>query len=108
MTDARILIIGTGIEGTMAAYRLSQLFGPEGIFAVDKNENFPGENQSSRSSGVIHAGIYYRQKIKNRNVSPFKAASCVAGNKWWLEDFGPQYPDVPLLIASLFNLGTFI
>lgn len=90
MTDAFITIIGTGIEGTMAAYQLSQRFGSDCIFAIDKNKNFPGENQSSRSSGVLHASLYY-----DPVVSPVKAYSCLHGNEWWYE-FGDQYSDVPL------------
>src|SRR4030042_2928126 len=35
-----------------------------------------GDNQSSRTSGVIHAGIYY-----DRTKEPLKAALCVEANR---------------------------
>ncbi len=70
-----ITIIGGGVVGCAIAYELSQHTDQQ-ILLVDRNPNFPGENQSSRNSGVIHAGIYYR-----RENAPLKAQLCVAGNR---------------------------
>jgi len=85
MTDAEITIIGGGIVGTAIAYELRD---NDRVFLLDKNKYFPSDNQSSRSSGVIHAGIYYDQK-----QSPLKAELCVKGNEL-LYEFCQRY-DLP-------------
>ncbi len=73
MADMYLTIIGRGIIGEAIAFETSKFLTGGNICIIDKNENFPGENQSSRNSGVIHAGIYYDQ--------PLKARLCVEGNK---------------------------
>ena len=70
----KITIIGAGVVGCAIAWRLSKKF--EDIVIVEKNPRIPGENQSSRNSGVVHAGIYYPQE-----QSPLKARVCVHGNR---------------------------
>ncbi|MBS3168776.1 FAD-dependent oxidoreductase [Candidatus Woesearchaeota archaeon] len=76
MPDCYITIIGGGIIGNAVAYELSQIVGNQVICVLDKNPNFPGENQTARSSEVVHAGIYY-----DKAHSPLKARLCVEGNK---------------------------
>lgn len=66
-----ITIIGGGVIGCAVAYELSKSI-KEDIFLIEKNSKIRGENQSSRNSGVIHAGIYYEE--------PLKASTCVLGN----------------------------
>ncbi len=69
-----ITIVGGGAVGCAIAYELSK-DGRE-VVLFDRNPKIPGENQSSRNSGVIHAGIYYR-----KDAEPLKARLCVEGNK---------------------------
>jgi len=75
MTDCFITIVGGGIVGNAIAYELKGQFSEEIICLLERNTLFPGENQTSRNSGVVHAGIYY-----DKQVSPFKARFCVEGN----------------------------
>ncbi len=76
MTEqADITIIGGGVIGNAIAYELSKQTDKD-IFLIERNSNFQGENQSSRNSGVIHAGIYYPKK-----KGPLKAKFCVEGNQ---------------------------
>jgi L-2-hydroxyglutarate oxidase LhgO len=75
MTDSYVTIIGGGVVGNAIAYELSKTIDDE-IVHLEKNKHFPGENQTSRNSGVIHAGIYY-----DKQQSPLKAKLCVEGNE---------------------------
>ena len=92
MTLISTAIFGAGAVGYAIAYELSRhkklAQSTEEIVLFERNAKVAGENQSSRTSGVIHAGIYYSKK-----VSPKKARHCVAGNKM-LYEFCPEY-DVP-------------
>lgn len=54
--DVNIAIIGAGVVGLAIAYQLSKKH--DNIFVVEKNNIF-GEETSSRSSEVVHSGIYY-------------------------------------------------
>jgi len=74
-----ITIIGGGAVGCAIAYELSRRVDDE-IFLLERNRKIRGENQSSRNSGVIHAGIYYPKK-----KGPLKARFCVEGNKMLYE-----------------------
>ncbi len=76
MADCYIAIIGGGIIGNAISYEISKLFNNEIICLLEKNKHFPGENQTSRNSGVLHAGIYYDEV-----QSPLKARLCVEGNE---------------------------
>ena len=70
MSDIPITVIGGGVIGCAIAYELSSNYE---VLLIEKNQ-IPGENQSSRNSGVIHAGIYYKP-------DSLKAKLCVEGNK---------------------------
>jgi L-2-hydroxyglutarate oxidase LhgO len=70
MSDIPITVIGGGVIGCAIAYELSSNYE---ILLIEKNQ-IPGDNQSSRNSGVIHAGIYYEP-------DSLKAKLCVEGNK---------------------------
>jgi L-2-hydroxyglutarate oxidase LhgO len=79
-----IAIIGGGIIGCCVALELAK--DQEDIYVFEKNPGITkGENQSSRNSGVLHAGIYYEQDIR-----PLKARFCVEGNRLWTE-FAQKY-----------------
>jgi len=68
-------IIGAGVVGCALARELSQ-HGEE-VLVLERNAGITqGENQSSRNSGVIHAGLYY-----DRETRPLKARLCVEGNR---------------------------
>jgi len=69
-----ITIIGGGVIGCAIAYEISKE-SKKNIVVIEKNNQIKGENQSSRNSGVIHAGIYY-----SKHIEPLKARLCVEGN----------------------------
>ncbi|MFC2007635.1 NAD(P)/FAD-dependent oxidoreductase [Chloroflexota bacterium] len=69
MTD--LTIIGAGIIGLAIASELSDK--GYDILLLEKNEKY-GQEQSSRNSEVIHAGIYYEK-------DSFKTRMCLEGNR---------------------------
>lgn len=69
MEEAEITIIGAGVIGLAIAHELSKSF--DNIIVLEKNETF-GQETSSRSSEVIHSGIYYPR-------DSLKALLCVEG-----------------------------
>jgi L-2-hydroxyglutarate oxidase LhgO len=72
-----IAIIGGGIVGCWIALELSK--SQNDIFLFEKNRGITqGENQSSRNSGVNHAGLNYDSRTR-----PLKARLCVEGNRLW-------------------------
>ena len=79
-----IAIIGGGIIGCSVALELTKA--QNDIYVFEKNPGITrGENQSSRNSGVLHAGLYYEQDLR-----PLKAQLCVEGNRLWYE-FAQRY-----------------
>lgn len=71
MDKTDIIIIGAGVVGLAAAYKLSE--GSRSIIVLEKEETF-GRHTSSRNSETIHSGIYYPQNT-------LKAKLCVRGNE---------------------------
>jgi L-2-hydroxyglutarate oxidase LhgO len=72
--EVDITIVGAGVIGCAVARDLSRS-GRE-TFVLEKNLGITrGENQSSRNSGVIHAGHFY-----DRSTRPLKARLCAEGN----------------------------
>jgi L-2-hydroxyglutarate oxidase LhgO len=69
------------------------------ILVLERNETILGENQSSRNSGVIHAGIYYAQAQE-----PGKARLCVEGNRRLYEFCQEQ--EVPCLQCGKLVVAT--
>jgi L-2-hydroxyglutarate oxidase LhgO len=70
-----ITVVGAGVVGCAIARELSQA--GRDVVVLDKNAGVSrGENQSTRNSGVIHAGLYYDQETR-----PLKAALCAQGNR---------------------------
>ena len=67
-----IAIIGAGVVGCALAHELSQ--NPKlSIFVLEKNQGI-GEEVTSRNSGVIHSGLYYKP-------NSLKAKLCIEGQK---------------------------
>ena len=73
--EVLITIIGAGAVGCAIANEISGAVDGD-IVVIEKNSQVNGENQSSRNSGVIHAGIYYP-----KDTGPLKARLCVEGNR---------------------------
>ena len=69
--DADIVIAGGGIVGMFAALRSAEAGFT--VILLERDIRF-GELASSRNSGVLHAGLYYRPGSN-------KARLCVAGNR---------------------------
>ena len=82
--SATAAIIGGGLIGCAIAAELASN-GMRDIVVLEKEKHL-GQHQSTRNSGVIHAGIYYQPES-------LKARLCVEGNKI-LYAFCQQY-DVP-------------
>lgn len=74
MPEKNVFIIGGGVVGLAVGCEIQKISGVE-VFLVEKNRKIRGDNQSSRNSGVIHAGIYYPE-----SGCPVKAKMCVEGN----------------------------
>ncbi|MFH1036190.1 MAG: FAD-dependent oxidoreductase [Pseudomonadota bacterium] len=84
-----LTIVGAGVVGCAVAWRLAQA--GQQVLVLEQNPGVSqGENQSSRNSGVIHAGLYYDPQTR-----PLKARLCARGVEL-LYDFCAQY-DVPAL-----------
>jgi len=68
--QADIVIVGAGVVGLAIASEVAR----EGreVYLLEKNETF-GQEQSSRNSEVIHAGIYYKK-------DSLKAKLCLEGS----------------------------
>ncbi len=104
-TEIDIAIIGGGVIGLATAYTFSSYFQSQNInrdICLLEKHKIPGENQSSRNSGVVHAGIYYPPASE-----PLKARLCVAGNQK-LADFCMEH-QVPFertgkLVAAINSL----
>lgn len=68
-----IVIIGAGVVGLAVAGELSAAYPGLSILLVEKNRSY-GQETSSRSSEVIHAGIYYPE-------TSLKGRLCRQGNR---------------------------
>ncbi len=55
----RIVVVGGGIIGLAAAYRIGQRFPGTSVTLLEK-EDAVGQHQSGHNSGVLHAGLYYK------------------------------------------------
>ncbi len=71
MTDFVVGIIGAGVVGLACAARLASA--GRSVVLLERNSR-PGQETSTRNSGVIHAGLYYP-------IGSLKATLCVEGRK---------------------------
>ena len=72
MIDIDFTIIGAGVIGLAIARELS--INKKKVLIIESQKTF-GTSNSSRNSGVIHAGIYYKK-------NSFKSRFCLEGNKF--------------------------
>ncbi len=94
---ADITIIGAGVIGLAIASELSKRGGD--IFVIEKNETY-GQEQSSRNSEVIHAGIYY-------DKDSLKTRLCLEGNRLLYElckETGIAYHECGKIIVATNDL----
>lgn len=77
MNSFDVIIVGAGIIGLSAAYKLKELNSGIRICILEK-ENAPAVHQSGHNSGVIHSGIYYKP-------GSLKAENCLRGYKMLVE-----------------------
>ena len=70
-TQQDIAVIGAGLVGLAAAYKIHQKFPEANIYVIEK-ESGPALHQSTHNSGVIHSGIYYKP-------GSLKAKNCIKG-----------------------------
>jgi L-2-hydroxyglutarate oxidase LhgO len=95
--DFDITIIGAGVVGLAIAASLSnhKTFGSSKILVLESKEAF-GTGVSSRSSEVIHAGLYYPR-------NSLKTKMCVRGNRLLYEHcnrFGVPYKKLGKLVVA--------
>lgn len=83
MTVHDVVIIGGGIVGTSVAWQLRNVWPKADMLLIEK-ESEVAFHQSRRSSGVVHAGIYYQP-------GSLKATFCREGVKadlWFAKEYG--------------------
>jgi len=68
-----IIVIGGGIVGLAAAYKLTNYHPNKKILVLEKEKEV-AQHQTSHNSGVIHSGIYYKP-------GSYKAKNCVDGRR---------------------------
>lgn len=73
MSNVDIVILGGGIVGMALAHQITERWPDLSITVIDKEPEI-GRHSIGRSSGVLHAGIYYPP-------GTLKAKVCVQGAK---------------------------
>lgn len=68
-----IIIVGGGIVGLAAAYKINLKYPNKKILVLEK-EKIVAAHQTGHNSGVIHSGLYYKP-------GSYKAKNCVEGRK---------------------------
>jgi len=64
----RVVVIGGGIVGLAAAYRIQQRI-PDARVTILEKELLTGRHQSSHNSGVLHCGLYYKPGSKRARLA---------------------------------------
>lgn len=67
-TPSRVVLVGGGIVGIATAWALAREIDPASITLVEKEKSF-ASHQSTRNSGVLHSGIYYRPGSRKARFS---------------------------------------
>lgn len=68
-----IAVVGGGIVGVAAAYKLQTAFPDKSIALIEKEPRL-ANHQTGNNSGVIHSGLYYKP-------GSYKAKNCVDGRR---------------------------
>lgn len=68
-----IIIVGGGMVGVSAAYKIQTRYPHLRILLLEKEERL-SMHQTGRNSGVIHSGLYYKP-------GSYKAKNCVSGRR---------------------------
>ena len=96
MTRPHVVVVGGGIVGSAVARRLTLSTRRPEVTLVEK-ETAPGRHQTSRNSGVVHAGLYYAP-------GSVKAALSREGGRRlrrYCADRGLPYDEVGKLVVAL-------
>ncbi len=81
-----IIIIGGGVAGLMAAYKLSKI----GLsVAVVEHHQFLASGPSTRNEGWLHRGTYHAASIASRETAVEVAKRCIYGHEQ-LKSFCPE------------------
>jgi L-2-hydroxyglutarate oxidase LhgO len=59
VNSKRVIVVGGGIVGLAAAYRLGERFPGARIVVLEKEDGV-GRHQTGHNSGVLHCGLYYK------------------------------------------------
>ena len=90
------VIIGSGMVGLATASQLKSRLGENLRVAVIEKESSAGCHSSGRSSGVLHAGIYYEP-------NSIKAKVCIGGKNrltQWVKERNLSYNQCGKLIVA--------
>jgi len=77
MQKVDFIIIGAGIIGLATAYQILKKNKKTSVIVLEKEKDI-GVHQTSRNSGVIHSGLYYKP-------GSLKAINCIQGRKELIE-----------------------
>jgi len=94
MEEAKIIIIGAGVEGLAVAAKISEK--NQGVIVLEKNAGY-GQETSTHNSSVVHSGIHYPR-------GSLKAMLCVKGNPMiyeTCEKYGLPYKKLGKLTVAI-------
>lgn len=96
MTSRRIVVVGAGIVGAAIARELALQRSDNDVTVLEK-ETGPGRHQTSRNSGVVHAGLYYTPGSSKATL----AREGVARLRAYCRDKGLPYEEVGKILVAL-------
>jgi L-2-hydroxyglutarate oxidase LhgO len=96
MDNIPFTVVGGGICGVMLAWKLQKKFPELDVLLIEK-ESYIGHHNTTRNSGVLHAGIYYP-------TGSNKHLLCIDGYNQWL--VLAQQLDIPINICGKYIIAT--